>query len=76
MNSDTKNFVRASLPANRSRMESIHPITYRLAKRAGEMVLQGGFQWAEGESGGIEWRDMPTVNLDDASVQDGHAPLG
>lgn len=70
MNSDTKNFVRTALPTNASRMESIHPITYRLATRAGELVLQGGFQWAEAESGGIEWRDMPTVNLDDAPVQD------
>jgi hypothetical protein len=47
-------------------MESIHPISYRLGRRAGEMVLQGAFQWAEGGKGGVEWRDMPTVDLDES----------
>jgi hypothetical protein len=66
MNADTKNFVHTPSPTNPSRMESIHPISYRLGRRAGEMVLQGAFQWAEGGKGGVEWRDMPTVDLDES----------
>jgi hypothetical protein len=28
-------------------------------------VLQGCYQWWSGADAGIEWRDIPTVNLDE-----------
>ena len=49
-----------------ARMRSNMPITFRLAKRKnGEIVLQGGFHWQEGwNKAGIDWEDLPTVELD------------
>ena len=41
------------------------PIGYRLGRRNGELTLQGAYQWAQGLEGGVEWRDVPTVELDD-----------
>jgi hypothetical protein len=37
---------------------------YRLARRNGELVLQGCFQWTQGRDYGHEWRDVPTVELE------------
>lgn len=48
------------------RVGSANPVEYRLAKRAGQLVLQGGYEWRDSQSYGIEWRDMPTVDLDAA----------
>lgn len=39
------------------------PSAYRLARRSGELVLQGGFRWTRGVEGGFEWRDIPTEEL-------------
>ena len=37
---------------------------YRLARRNGELVLQGRFQWTCGWECGHEWRDIPVVDLE------------
>jgi hypothetical protein len=40
------------------------PTQYRLARKPdGELVLQGGFSWWCGNESGVEWRDLPTVEL-------------
>jgi hypothetical protein len=52
-----------------ARRESGAPVAYRLARyRTAEgavhLKLQGAYRWTEGASGGIEWRDIETVDLD------------
>lgn len=43
----------------------IHPPTaWRLARRNGELILQAGSIWTQGSNSGIEWNDLPTVELD------------
>jgi hypothetical protein len=46
------------------RWKSTAPISFRLGRRQGVLVLQGCFQWGEGTTGGYEWRDLPTIDLD------------
>jgi hypothetical protein len=43
--------------------------TWRLATRNGELILQAGSIWVDGEDTGIEWADLPTVDLDEQGVQ-------
>jgi len=47
-------------------IESSNPTQYRLAqKKDGTLVLQGAFQWHQGDIGDcIGWKDIPTVKLD------------
>jgi len=45
-------------------MESTSPVSFRLARKAGELVLQGMYTWQEGSLYGHDWRDIPTVDLD------------
>jgi hypothetical protein len=57
------------IPEFRGKIEYSSPDKYRLAKRSGELVLQGRFQYEEIHEGGVrvgkwEWRDLPTVDLD------------
>ena len=40
------------------------PTSWRLARRNGELILQAGSIWVQGSEGGVEWSDVPTVNLD------------
>ena len=40
------------------------PTAWRLGRRNGELVLQAGSVWRQGPECGIEWSDVPTVNLD------------
>ena len=40
------------------------PTSWRLARRNGELILQAGSLWTQGRAGGIEWNDVPTVDLD------------
>ena len=40
------------------------PTTWRLGRRNGEPVLQAGSIWYQGPECGIEWSDVPTVDLD------------
>ena len=44
---------------------------WRLARRNGELILQSGRIWTDGEDAGIEWSDAPTVNLDTPEATDG-----
>ena len=44
------------------RTEDLKARAYRLVKRPGHpLVLQGCFYWQEGDTGGMDWRDIPTV---------------
>lgn len=53
-----------------ARIEERAPRAYRLGRRSGELVLQGAFFWSQGwNEGGHEWRDIPTVDLDDEGDQ-------
>jgi len=47
-----------------SRVESLTPTAYRLVKRNGELLLQGAYQWTQGVNGGVEWRDIPTIEVE------------
>ena len=40
------------------------PTSWRLTRRNGELILQAGSHWVQGSEGGVEWSDVPTVNLD------------
>jgi hypothetical protein len=40
------------------------PTAWRLARRNGELILQAGSTWTQGNKGGVEWNDLPTVDLD------------
>ena len=42
--------------------------TWRLAVRNGELILQAGSIWTHGKDAGIEWADLPTVDLDEQEV--------
>lgn len=44
------------------------PTAWRLARRNGELILQAGSTWIQGWESGIEWNDVPTVNLDELEV--------
>jgi hypothetical protein len=60
------NIVELGTPINAARrVESNFPSGYRLARdKAGVLSLQGAFHWSEGLNGGIEWRTIPTVEID------------
>jgi hypothetical protein len=45
------------------------PTAWRLGRRNGELVLQAGSVWREGPESGIEWVDVPTVDLDNEAQQ-------
>lgn len=52
-----------------ARVESGVPVAYRLARyRTAEgavhLKLQGAYQWIQGDDGGLKWRDIETVDLD------------
>jgi hypothetical protein len=47
------------------------PTGWRLARRNGELVLQAGSFWTQGTENGIEWNDVPTVNLDELEAPNG-----
>jgi hypothetical protein len=44
------------------------PTSWRLARRNGELILQAGSMWIHGRESGVEWNDVPTVNLDEPEV--------
>ena len=53
-----------------SRVEEGTPRSFRLAHYpGGELVLQGAFFWHQGGDGGVEWRTIPTVELDEFGVE-------
>jgi hypothetical protein len=58
-----------------TRVGSTVPVAYRLARyRTAEgavhLKLQGAYRWTEGVNGGIEWRDIETVDLDQEADND------
>ena len=44
---------------------------WRLARRNGELILQAGRIWTDGKDAGIEWEDVPTVNMDTPKATNG-----
>jgi len=55
-----------------SRMESLEPSIYRLARKSnGDVVLQGAYRWTEGQMCGHTWRDIPTVELTETGDERG-----
>jgi hypothetical protein len=58
-----------------ARVENFNPVAYRLARyRTAEgnvhLKLQGAYRWTQGDSSGLEWRDIPTVDLDQEPTND------
>lgn len=51
-------------------VENNNPVAYRLARRNGELILQGAYQWQQGSMGGHEWRDIPIVELDEPEPEE------
>jgi hypothetical protein len=47
------------------------PTGWRLARRNGELVLQARSFWTQGIESGIEWKDVPTLNLDELEALNG-----
>lgn len=37
---------------------------YRLVRKNGTLALQRAVVWTNGEDGGVDWRDQPTIDLD------------
>ncbi len=49
-----------------ARIESTVPTTFRVAQYPdGSRRIQGAYQWSEGWQGGITWRDLPMVDVDE-----------
>ena len=48
------------------------PTAWRLGRRNGELVLQAGSIWRQGPEFGIEWSDVPTVDLDNEAELEGN----
>lgn len=48
-----------------TRIESDTARAFRLAKYPdGTVMLQGAYAWSSGMKAGIEWRDMPVIDVD------------
>lgn len=58
----TSSLITSGRLAGAARVGSYTPAAYRLIQRAGELTLQGCYIWQQGEMGGKDWRDIPTVN--------------
>jgi len=52
------------------RISGNSPCMFRLARRNGELVFQAGYQWHEGNAFGVEWKDIPIVDLDEEASND------
>lgn len=49
-----------------ARIESQYPNAFRQAMYPnGKVVVQGAYAWSEGSMGGIIWKDLPLVCVDD-----------
>ena len=57
-----------------ARLENSDPTAYRLARRKGELVLQGAYRWNQGSDWGFEWRDIPIVELDEPEPEPEEPP--
>ena len=62
----TTSFIGTDITVKPIRSESNTPCTFRYARYpSGELRAQGGYVWQEGWQGGITWRDLPIVDVDD-----------
>ena len=49
-----------------ARMESPFPNGFRMARYPdGRLVLQGAYAWSQGSEGGVIWKELPTVDVDE-----------
>ena len=49
-----------------ARIESAFPNGFRVAQYPdGSQKIQGAYAWSQGQLGGVEWRDLPLVRVDD-----------
>ena len=46
------------------RVGSGAPANFRWGRRNGTLVLQAGYAWRQGAEHGVDWKDVPTVDLD------------
>lgn len=46
------------------RVGSGAPANFRWGRRNGTLVLQVGYAWRQGAEHGVDWKDVPTVDLD------------
>ena len=42
---------------------------YRLVRKNGTLALQRAYGWACGTDGGVDWRDEPTIDLDEPATE-------
>lgn len=49
-----------------ARIEAPFPNGFRIAQYPdGSTRIQGAYAWSQGQLGGIEWRDLPIVQVDE-----------
>jgi hypothetical protein len=49
-----------------ARVESKYPNVFRAAKYPnGAVRIQGAYAWTQGNEGGVVWKDLPLVNVDE-----------
>lgn len=49
-----------------ARVESQYPNAFRQAKYPnGSVVIQGAYAWSQGSEGGVVWRDLPLVYVNE-----------
>lgn len=53
-----------------ARIVSGTPQTFRQARKPdGQIVIQGGYVWQDGSTSGIEWKELPIVDVDDNGIE-------
>jgi hypothetical protein len=53
-----------------TRTESSQPVTFRIAEYPdGRQVVQGAYPWSCGFTGGVTWRDLPKVLVDETGQE-------
>lgn len=49
-----------------ARVESKYPNMFRAARYPhGAVRIQGAYAWTQGNEGGVIWKDLPLVNVDE-----------
>lgn len=52
------------------KVEYSTPRAFRIGRMPdGSIVLQGAYLWTQGDLGGIDWRTIPVVNLDESGKE-------
>lgn len=55
-----------------ARLEAPYPCALRMAKYPdGSLRVQGAYSWTQGSEGGLLWRDLPVVAVDEAGRERG-----